>query len=621
MVTDNVVVIRYHTGGFSGQDPFYQWNPSEINTRSSFYSPGYTPHFYVDGFIDGEYYPSTWDDLIDDRQPVESPMFLEIIGSYNSGPRQASVDIRLDVVSTPSSDDLRIFYGLTESDIFYNAPNGHDIQNQVFREFLSSASGNSITPESGNAYSYHIDFTVSSQYDANEVEIFAFVQNMDTGEILQGAKADITSLRPRTMPWVSTGNRTPTYPAPSESCLISATILDEGGSITSASLYYDIGGGYTALPMSNISDSFYVTLPGQADGTTVYYYISATDNSVNTTETGTYGLYIGTLAGPIIGNIVRNPEAPIHSEPCEVSAAITDPFLVNSVSSAILYYDDGSGYDDITMENTADSFYATIPGIDEGTTVYYYIEATNNIELSSYSDTLSYFVVPQNCLSCIASTTNPRVPSQNGLITWDLDVTNCGLNTLDVYAEIYPTLGDCAGTQFDFNIRKNIVNNLVPGNSYTGYYYYSPGTVSGVVDAALSINVGFAYEFWLGACCFEFKFTYPWGRTGDQIILEPGIWGEIGDSPIIPEATALRQNYPNPFNAATTISYDLTNDGNVSISIYNLAGQKMETLVQGHMQAGEHNIIWDASSYSSGVYFCKMTVEDKTITTKMNLLK
>ncbi|MCP4633202.1 MAG: T9SS type A sorting domain-containing protein, partial [candidate division Zixibacteria bacterium] len=83
----------------------------------------------------------------------------------------------------------------------------------------------------------------------------------------------------------------------------------------------------------------------------------------------------------------------------------------------------------------------------------------------------------------------------------------------------------------------------------------------------------------------------------------------------------LINNYPNPFNSTTNICYYLANDENISLSIYNLAGKRIETLINSYIQSGQHNITWDASGYSSGVYFYKLTTENQTFTKRMVLLK
>lgn len=83
----------------------------------------------------------------------------------------------------------------------------------------------------------------------------------------------------------------------------------------------------------------------------------------------------------------------------------------------------------------------------------------------------------------------------------------------------------------------------------------------------------------------------------------------------------LSHNYPNPFNARTEISYTLAEGGEIKLTIFNIGGQLLETLVDGHQEAGEHQVIWDASDYSSGVYFYKLTADDFTDTRRMMLAK
>jgi hypothetical protein len=89
----------------------------------------------------------------------------------------------------------------------------------------------------------------------------------------------------------------------------------------------------------------------------------------------------------------------------------------------------------------------------------------------------------------------------------------------------------------------------------------------------------------------------------------------------MPEKFALAQNYPNPFNAQTTISYNLPQSGPVTLSIYNIMGQKVATLFDGEQQAGEHKVVWDAGDVTSGVYFGRLEAGTKAQSMRMILLK
>jgi len=83
----------------------------------------------------------------------------------------------------------------------------------------------------------------------------------------------------------------------------------------------------------------------------------------------------------------------------------------------------------------------------------------------------------------------------------------------------------------------------------------------------------------------------------------------------------LDQNYPNPFNPSTTISYKLTENSNVVLSVYDLMGRKVATLVNGKQTAGEKSISFDASKLASGVYIYRLNVGNQLFTKKMILLK
>jgi GH35 family endo-1,4-beta-xylanase len=93
-----------------------------------------------------------------------------------------------------------------------------------------------------------------------------------------------------------------------------------------------------------------------------------------------------------------------------------------------------------------------------------------------------------------------------------------------------------------------------------------------------------------------------------------------------PEVFALSQNYPNPFNPMTVISYQLPGGNSVKLSIYNLLGQRLRTLVDSYQSAGEHSLVWDATDaknmpVSSGVYFYRLEAGGWMLQKKMVLIR
>ncbi|MCP4580576.1 MAG: T9SS type A sorting domain-containing protein [candidate division Zixibacteria bacterium] len=90
---------------------------------------------------------------------------------------------------------------------------------------------------------------------------------------------------------------------------------------------------------------------------------------------------------------------------------------------------------------------------------------------------------------------------------------------------------------------------------------------------------------------------------------------------LLPTDFHLHQNYPNPFNASTTIEYELPYPEHVLIDIYDILGRRLATIVDLYQSAGYHQVIWQASNFSSGLFFCRIQAGDYTKTMKMQLIK
>lgn len=90
---------------------------------------------------------------------------------------------------------------------------------------------------------------------------------------------------------------------------------------------------------------------------------------------------------------------------------------------------------------------------------------------------------------------------------------------------------------------------------------------------------------------------------------------------ILPLEYSVECNYPNPFNANTIISNQMPVSGRVKLDVFNILGQRVATLLNGYNEAGYHKVTWDASDYSSGIYFYKLSVSDRVFTKRMTLLK
>jgi hypothetical protein len=106
----------------------------------------------------------------------------------------------------------------------------------------------------------------------------------------------------------------------------------------------------------------------------------------------------------------------------------------------------------------------------------------------------------------------------------------------------------------------------------------------------------------------------------------PKLAGRDFTQETLPEGYALEQNYPNPFNPTTSIAFSVKEAGVVQLSIYNVHGQEVRTLVNGQMDAGFYSVNWEGKDnhgqvVPSGVYLCKLRVNGFTQMRKMTFMK
>ena len=130
-----------------------------------------------------------------------------------------------------------------------------------------------------------------------------------------------------------------------------------------------------------------------------------------------------------------------------------------------------------------------------------------------------------------------------------------------------------------------------------------------------------------------FDGIYCDNKISEDEALKAGIWfighdsikGVITSAVAVadnaPAAISVAQNSPNPFNPSTTIDFSLVENGNVMVDVFNVAGQKIDTLINENLSAGNHSVTWEASGFSAGVYFYTVKTGDFTKTMKMTLLK
>ncbi|UCG53352.1 MAG: T9SS type A sorting domain-containing protein [Candidatus Latescibacterota bacterium] len=160
-------------------------------------------------------------------------------------------------------------------------------------------------------------------------------------------------------------------------------------------------------------------------------------------------------------------------------------------------------------------------------------------------------------------------------------------------------------------------NNFTPpspqcrGLYFDGEYFWS---------AESGDTPGWIYKFDYSGKPIEEWVEPAFSGWGTALIEDPGTG--ISPKPLSADiAFGLKGNYPNPFNPTTTIHFTLPRAGFAELTVYDVTGRRIRTLISTFMEAGVHKVPWDAAGLASGVYWALLRAGGRTATHKMWLLK
>ena len=224
-------------------------------------------------------------------------------------------------------------------------------------------------------------------------------------------------------------------------------------------------------------------------------------------------------------------------------------------------------------------------------------------------------------VSIILTPENPpiQIPAGGGSFNFGLEIDNGTINnyTIDVATNvtlpggtIYPIL-----TRYNINLASGatITRNLtqfVPAGAPSGNYTYN----------------GYVYDHttWEILADDSFPFEKLAGDGLPNHNLGWALYGwddESAPAASLPTEYAMISAYPNPFNPSTTISFEIRDAGFVNLTIYDITGREVAKLVDGLKPAGSHQVTFDGSDLSSGIYFARLTAGEFTRTQKLLLIK
>jgi len=242
----------------------------------------------------------------------------------------------------------------------------------------------------------------------------------------------------------------------------------------------------------------------------------------------------------------------------------------------------------------------------------YVVWCNSNGDYFGDKNTYADAVDPHQIWSCVSfeprnfnnMRTSPSPTLGNDFSIWFMDFAAlyaCGGMTQDGTGIEYWRFADDAFTSGGENTQKKGNGwTLDVGVQYDGIYTPKP----------MQSEPSYGNVIYHGMCWF--------GQDNDGGIISNLPVAVEEDAPV---AFSVAQNTPNPFNPTTTINFNLASEGQVSVDVFNIAGQKVDTLVNDVMNAGSHSVAWDANGFAAGVYFYTVKSGDYAKTMKMTLLK
>jgi len=228
------------------------------------------------------------------------------------------------------------------------------------------------------------------------------------------------------------------------------------------------------------------------------------------------------------------------------------------------------------------------------------------IGLSYYPWWHGTFSALQNNLNDLATRYGKEIIVVETAYPWTLSWNDNTNNIVGNASQLLPGYPATEQGQKNFLIDLiNVINNTTAGKGI-GVFYWEPDWISTQTFGSP----------WENLALFDFS---------GELLLSISAFDSILTGIAKPETFVnefqLFQNYPNPFNPTTTIKFSLAEAGNVKLTLFNILGQEIKTIVNEFKEAGVHTINFDASNFNSGMYIYKIERGSFTRTRKMTLIK
>ena len=351
--------------------------------------------------------------------------------------------------------------------------------------------------------------------------------------------------------------------------------------------------GWTVLPpvvgVDNISYEFPAEIPN-CEGQKYDWQVAAIHGAtIGTYSAGSFKIVAGS-----------QPGVPVLTYPKNTTVYTASPTLfwyVNGSTTTVTGYNVMYSYSSeftsgTTVEDqTTDQFYQC-ENLNDGYTYWWKVQLiVNGIPYGDFSQPVKFYVKPGSeapSSPIVGGPDNISVTTTSPTIAWAVPAD--------------PPVG--ATYELEIADNPDFTNAVIMENLVNQNY-----EVQG-----LTVNNGY---FWRVRMKDGQGNYSNYSSTAQFMVVSPtGVENET-----IPSEFKLDQNYPNPFNPSTTIRFNLPEDVNVKLIVFNSLGEQVSQLINGQMEAGTHSIKFDANSLPSGIYFYRIEAGSFNAIRKMILLK
>lgn len=436
--------------------------------------------------------------------------------------------------------------------------------------------------------------------------------------------------------------------------LVTALVTSDVSPLAGVDLYWDTDGTlpFNRVPMTDQgSGSYSAEIPAQS-GAVQYFVLAHTENGYYSPQAiHSYRSQLDKVP-PELAHLTQLDKSLSNIGPFSISVDVSDNMGVDENSVWLIYRSASAGEDSVQMVKAGDSdrFEASFAGpFTFGDTVYYKARALDISLSHNRSDSEEKrLVIGEDDF-------------ENGLLNWKTDETGWGLTQIRRVSGLYsannspgstypPNLNTSLTLAFPLDLSSQAGLTL----SFQDLHLFAVGQEDfGIVEVStdgeqtwqpLSEELrGFQTQFvektysldpFTGEGFNDVRIRFRTQTDSVDAPLLPGwfvddvklavVTSVRPDDEVasVPTQFALHQNYPNPFNPSTKISFDLPEVTKVKLTVYNIAGELVASLVDEQMPAGTHTVTWNpARELASGVYLTKFEAGEFTTVKKMMFLK